>query len=139
VKKYYLKVKIVGEKSMKINIVSVGVLYIRYAIQSTQGWWTGEKWGDKKQAKLYYLKRDAEQDATAIQKKELEHKPIARYQATVDIEIYGDQPVDIEELKKYLALSAKLALTTPAPKKSVAYVSIDWDTLKEQSNQKDKI
>lgn len=57
-------------------------------------------------------------------------KPARCYQANVTVVVFGDEPVDLEDLQTYLSHSTKLSLLEPGPgQEGITQVEINWDTL----------
>jgi hypothetical protein len=112
----------------------------RFRIRNREdGYWTGGEWSnDKSLAKLYYQFQHAASDLADIELEVNRNRPSRKYKAVVDIEVFGDSPIDLNKLKDYLAEVAKLELTKPAPQKSTVHVRIDWDSLTEGRIKRDR-
>lgn len=104
----------------------------RYRIRDRKrGYWTGQSWTQvTADAKLYCKYQHATKDLAELELLSFK-KPTATYKSSVSIDVFSDQPIDLDKLKDYLTEQAKLELQKPAPEGSTVHVHLNWDDLEE--------
>lgn len=118
-----------------MHIVTLGSKdHPRYAIQQGPLVWDGKEWTQTNRPLLFYNPVDVRKELKNLKRRQIKGKNKTKYTATVDIEVYSDEPLSEQQLKDYLTHTAKLSLNTPAPNGSVAHVSIDWNTMKKETS-----
>jgi hypothetical protein len=115
-----------------MHVIPTAGPHIRYVIYDSdkKKYWDGKTWSEK--GSLYYSHEDAAKILRNIQLVEGLGKSSKRYQATLTLDLIGDD-IDKEELVKYLVKEARLTLNSPS--NSTLAVQIDWGTLEEVKDE----
>jgi hypothetical protein len=95
---------------------------------------SGKFVGKGKQATLYVNSNDACMEVQRLLAVDYANKPLRVFRAPIYVEISGDQPLDLNTIKDWLAKASRL-LMAPAmghgPNGNLGLVKIDWSKLRE--------